>query len=264
MKQMRDQISNLREEVLSIRDLKAEMQRSLARLVEEGQTSQSDITKLEDRISNHRVSAKRQFRDMNTKISDCQQNTEKAVSIAGLQPELMKVEAESVLNAVLGKIREGNEDRDSNLQLLRQDIQSLEGRVKGMEGRNAQARELESDAEKAQTPRTPSSTKLRRRVPRVPEGRRHACWQGCLRCQGLQGLSGTLSGTLSAKASPKRMATSFNADSLAASFDFAAGAVDKDNDKNKNIQDLVEEMEATCSASNTDHETVDQGHFGPI
>eukprot|EP00435_Cladocopium_sp_Y103_P009232 s3665_g2.t1 len=299
MKEVWEQIAKLRKEVSSIQDLKRKMQKSLDRLAEEDQKrckeisahkevlehflediqtiqkqSEADIARVEERISNHQASTKLQFRDVAGKISDCRGSAEEAVSRAGLQADLVKVETESVLNAVLGKIKQENEGRESELQLLRQnfqaDINSLQSLVQGIEESvNAQVLQVldavKSEADKI--PETPARGKrLRRQRQQVPEGRRHACWQGCLRCQGLSRVKeqqlklGT----------PQQLKSSDY--SVAASFDFASGAVLEDNavkldkaDKvDKNIQDLVEEMEATCSASNTEHETIDQGHFGPV
>lgn len=297
MKEVWEQIAKLRKEVSSIQDLKPEMQRSLDRLAEEDQKrrqeisahkevleqflddiqniqkqSEADIARVEERISNHQAATKRQFRDVTGKISDRRGSAEEAVSRAGLQADLVKVETESVLNAVLGKIKQQNEDRESDLQLLRQnfqaDINSLQSLVKSIEESvNAQVFQVleavKSEADKI--PETPARGKRLRRRQQVPEGRRHACWQGCLRCQGLSQVK-----EQQLKLGTPQQLKSSNY-SMAASFDFASGAVLEDTvvvekvDKvDKNIQDLVEEMEATCSASNTEHETLDQGHFGPV
>lgn len=162
--------------------------------------------------------------------------------------------------------------RESDLQLLRQnfqaDINSLQSLVKSIEESvNAQVFQVleavKSEADKI--PETPARGKRLRRRQQVPEGRRHACWQGCLRCQGLSQVK-----EQQLKLGTPQQLKSSNY-SMAASFDFASGAVLEDTvvvekvDKvDKNIEDLVEEMEATCSASNTEHETLDQGHFGPV
>ena len=105
-----------------------------------------------------------------------------------------------------GKRRPPNQDRQTKLQLLGQDIQAdvhaLQVHVQVIEGSlNAQAREVLESGEKAQTPRNLRSTKkLRRRLEGAAGG------QGCLRCQAPR--------IRSAKTSKERVATSFSSPTL--------------------------------------------------
>lgn len=260
MKEVREQMSKLFfEEVSSIRDLGAQMKRRLDRLEDERRDFErlkeevtKDIQRIDERISTDGATSKRSFLKVSRKVSDCQRRAEEAMSIAALQAESLKVETESILNAVLGKIKQANEEREADLQLLRADMVSLQTLVKG----EGTIRTIETPQ---QSPSGTSATEKvsgrQRRRRLVPQGRRHICWQGCLRCQGLSQVN-------QAKAALGTTSQG-KVDFLAASSDFAeSGAFGEDKDID--IHHLVEEMEATCSASNTDHETLDPGLFGPV
>lgn len=269
MESVREQISKLRQEILGMKDLRSEMQRNLDGLVAaderhckdieklkhdfqsfctQSQADMTSLTRLEERISNHRVSAKRQSREMMLKVSECQKSAEEAVNVANSQVEVAKDEAESILNVVLGKIKEEKEDHEATLQVLQKDIHDLKCLVKspvevpleGLQGLDSQNPEQI----------TPGKGRRVRQRQQVPQGRRHRCWKGCLRCQGISQM-GQAKAALASPGFVQRLAsTPTPLDSMrkAASFDFAeSGTLEQ-----KNIQDLLEEMEATCSASNTD------------
>ena len=272
MESVREQISKLRQEILGMKDLRSEMQRNLDGLVAaderhckdieklkndfqsfctQSQADMTSLTRLEERISSHRVSAKRQSREMMVKVSECQKSAEEAVKVANSQVEVAKNEAESILNVVLGKIKEEKEDHEATLQVLQRDIYDLQCLVKSPGPVVQVPQQLDSRPEQA--PSKGQGQRGPRRVrQQVPQGRRHRCWKGCLRCQGISPIGqakaslgtspgGYLQQRLGGPPSPLDS-------TLAASFDFAESGTWEQ----KNIQDLLEEMEATCSASNTD------------
>ena len=271
MESVREQISKLRQEILGMKDLRSEMQRNLDGLVAaderhckdieklkndfqsfctQSQADMTSLTRLEERISSHRVSAKRQSREMMVKVSECQKSAEEAVKVANSQVEVAKNEAESILNVVLGKIKEEKEDHEATLQVLQQDIHDLQCLVKSPGPVVQVPQQLDSRPEQA--PSKGQGQRGPRRVrQQVPQGRRHRCWKGCLRCQGISpiGQAKASLGTSPANYLQQRLGGPSPLDStLAASFDFAESGTWEQ----KNIQDLLEEMEATCSASNTD------------
>ena len=271
MESVREQISKLRQEILGIKDLRSEMQRNLDGLVAaderhckdieklkndfqsfctQSQADMTSLTRLEERISSHRVSAKRQFREMMLKVSECQRSAEEAVNVANSQVEVAKDEAESILNVVLGKIKEEKDDHEATLQVLQKDIHDLKCLVKSPEVPLEGLQGLDSQGEQI----TPSGKGRRvRQRQQVPQGRRHRCWKGCLRCQGISQIGQAKAALASPGYLQQRLAgptpTPLNSMRNAASFDFAeSGTLEQ-----KNIfADLLEEMEATCSASNTD------------
>ena len=272
MESVREQISKLRQEILGMkgsekRDAKKsrwigcaaderhckdieKLKNDFQSFCTQSQADMTSLTRLEERISSHRVSAKRQSREMMVKVSECQKSAEEAVKVANSQVEVAKNEAESILNVVLGKIKEEKEDHEATLQVLQQDIHDLQCLVKSPGPVVQVPQQLDSRPEQA--PSKGQGQRGPRRVrQQVPQGRRHRCWKGCLRCQGISpiGQAKASLGTSPANYLQQRLGGPSPLDStLAASFDFAESGTWEQ----KNIQDLLEEMEATCSASNTD------------
>ena len=165
---------------------------------EKMETVSSVVTSQESLRESHESLEKR-WRKMSLQLSLFERRAEDAAGEAESQLEALR-------EALLSKFREEKQ----TTEVLRKDVEDLRGSLKGNEKRLRSRERLVS---------------LTRR--KVPEGRRHACWQGCPRCQGTRTL---------VTRSPQR-------DLLHAS-DFADAFK---GDKASDVHDLVDAMEASCS-----------------
>ena len=146
-------------------------------------------------------SLEKRCRKMSLQLNLCQRRAEDAAGEAQSQVDALREE--------LGQFREENQ-KTQKTEVLRKDVEDL--------------RVLSGSKMAKDVPKERAASLTRRKVP---EGRRHACWQGCPRCQGTR---------------PPAMRGSPLRDHLGAS-DFADAFKD---DLASDVHDLVDASEASC------------------